>query len=108
MNVFKRIKDYLKLKYITMDTAVSPIVQTPTEAIDEREMNAKKRARENFKKQEEQVMAQFSMPHDVSCGFPLTKCKQIPCFTHEPAKIVKSVKIKREKKSVPINKRFLE
>lgn len=108
MNIFKKIKDYLKLKTIVVDSEVTHVTKIPTQAIDEREHATKKRARVNFVKQEQQVMANFSIPHEVGCGFPVSKCKQVPCFTHEPDEIVRRVKIKRKKKSIPVDKRFLD
>ena len=108
MNILKRIKDYLSLKSLIVDESVTPIVKFPTEAIDEREMAAKKEARINFAQQEQVVMERFAVPHDVGCGYPVTKCKMVPCFIHEPDQIIKKTKVKRSRKSVPIDKRFLE
>lgn len=102
MNLLRKIKNYFALKSLIVDESVAPIAQTPTEAIDVREMQAKKRARENFKKQETQVMDQFCAPHDINCDFPITPCKQIPCFVHESDKIVKKTKVKK------VGKKFVE
>lgn len=84
--MIQRLKSWIQSKLFIGDLIV-PLIKVKTEQENPRDAATRKRVREAFKAQEQQMQSRAMKAHSADCEDPLT-CKKRICFVWKPDQIV--------------------